>query len=389
MSELLDISDEIVSLSLSEIEETVDVNEILYKIIEVFAKHNLTFKCLEDILRLIKNMPVVNSLADLPSTKYGVMKQLFDYTNTSFFIKCDTCNRYTKAEFIESAAVCVGCNTTLRAIEMNFFVHIKIKNQLISSIEQHFTEIFNYNKVIAERYEQNNSAYQDIWDGSILKKAVHKIKFGVPYSLVINTNGAATHQSKNNSLWGIQVVQNNLPPEIRYKTSNIILTGLFYGRQKPNVEEFFHPIVEELRELETEGILITNGGKTYKIVPVVTHCSVDLQAKCLMQNMVQFNGSNACSYCLHPGVPITNINNNSTYIRYIAQNGEFEYRNHRDMIEHMVNYSEATTSDYGLKGTSCMVAFRHFDLVFGFCGEYMHAVLLGTHNSKNNVELMV
>lgn len=120
----------------------------------------------------------------------------------------------------------------------------------------------------------------------------------------------------------------------------MILAGLWFANEKPPMQTFLKPICTMLLELESEGmyqlltikcsIRITHiymymqdatlpHGKytcTYLHVGVIVHvpekdpfritahvicCCVDLPAKALVLNCIQYNGAYGCGYCEQPG----------------------------------------------------------------------------------------
>lgn len=66
--------------------------------------------------------------------------------------------------------------------------------------------------------------------------------------------------------WPVQLVLINLPPNIRFNRKYIILTSLWYGPTKPNMEVLLKPTLSKLTELYEKGIIIktTDGSKIMK-----------------------------------------------------------------------------------------------------------------------------
>ena len=81
------------------------------------------------------------------------------------------------------------------------------------------------------------------------------------------------------------------------RRSNVILFGLFYGDQKPSMDLFIKPCVDELIRLGTTGVLVD--GIKYYVKPLII--SVDAVARPVLRNTTQFNGLFGCDFCLHPG----------------------------------------------------------------------------------------
>ena len=61
--------------------------------------------------------------------------------------------------------------------------------------------------------------------------------------------GAPLIKSKSFSMWPLMCFLVELPPQEGYKFDNILLTGLWYGKSKPNVPVFLKHFVNELSDL--------------------------------------------------------------------------------------------------------------------------------------------
>lgn len=120
-------------------------------------------------------------------------------------------------------------------------------------------------------------------------------------SLCLNIDGANKYKSNNLYVWPIQLMQNYLPPNIRFLPNNIIVNGLYYNKVKPNCYEYMLPLITELNRLNEQNITINIEGQDYIFKPVITSCSVDLPEKSLLQETKQFGSYDGCTYCDIPG----------------------------------------------------------------------------------------
>lgn len=70
-----------------------------------------------------------------------------------------------------------------------------------------------------EQYLKDHTKFRDIYDGEIYKSIQQKLKPGqVPLCFTLNTDGVKVFEDSGYSLWPIQLLQNYLPPNLRYKT---------------------------------------------------------------------------------------------------------------------------------------------------------------------------
>lgn len=213
-------------------------------------------------------------------------------------------------------------------------------------------------------------------DGEILKEVENE--FGSSdttiCSLALNFDGASRYKSNNLSIWPIQLIQNFLPPSIRYHRKNIIIAGLYYGKHKPDCLEYFLPLINELKRFADHNIRMRVNGIDIRVLPVITHCVVDLPAKAHLQQTTQYNGRNGCTYCEHPG---TQVKGDKKGIRYTVRIPADDLRTQDKTFVAMYKSHKTDERVGGIKGISCIVSIPYFNPIFGFCFDYMHCVCLG------------
>jgi len=142
----------------------------------------------------------------------------------------------------------------------------------------------------------------DIRDG-LLYKQFHTScvkKDGKFFTLTLNTDGVSVVKTSLFSIWPILCSINELPVIERLK--NIILAGLWFGSAKPTFSTFFSPFTTETNKLRSSGFkLITYSGTPFKLYATVLLCTCDSVARCMLQNVKQFNGNFGCDWCLIKG----------------------------------------------------------------------------------------
>lgn len=132
----------------------------------------------------------------------------------------------------------------------------------------------------------------------------------------------------------------------------------------------------------------THTGETVRFVLKPMTCGVDSIARPLLQNMMQFNGYNGCSWCYSRGV------HKHGTMRYLLQEIEQHDRTHARYLTDMNNakkqvdnlLQEQNTKRTGrkkfcgvngIKGFSVLTELEDFDMIWGFSRDYLHADLLG------------
>lgn len=117
----------------------------------------------------------------------------------------------------------------------------------------------------------------------------------------MSCDGAPLIKSKTFSIWPLMCFLVELPPQERHKFDNILLTGLWYGKSKPNVPVFPKHFVNELSDLANGTDFEDDTGQPIASVCRIQSIVPDLPAKALFLNIKQFNGQFVCSTCKHPG----------------------------------------------------------------------------------------
>lgn len=356
----------------------LDNNNNQFDLIETvlwhYIRHSITLVCLEDTLKLMNLAR--GSKVELPATKYHILKIVEEQARINlqrnYHIHCSKCGIYSKGYSTKHGIECYKCKKILFANEYNFFIYMPIENQLIQSLKLNWSLIERYNS----NHNDKTDIITDVHDAVILKKLYDQFsKSGRNViSLTLNTDGANKFKSNSCSVWPIQIIQNFLPPEQRYKPINILTIGLYYGKHKPNCIEYFDPLAIELKELMDRGVSVTIQNELYQFHPVISHCVVDLPAKRMLQCIKQYNGRNACTFCMHPGSDVQ-VSRNFRVIRYT--NEEYSPRSNRETLKAMNKASFDTNSNDGVMGISCLVSVPKFQIIKGFGIDYMHCVLLG------------
>lgn len=285
-------------------EKCVALDQFWQEFLTFYVSNNVSLACLENVAKLVNKLP--GTQLKIPETKYLILQKFRENSDIpfEFYINCQNCNLYTVTNPITGSATnCSQCEIPLKPREMNFFVYINIENQLRGIIRKYWTEIFAY---INKNSRRNSTCIRDIIDGNVIKELNGKESKTYNLTLLMNTDGANVFESNTQSLWPIQFYLNFLPPSHRFIVSNIIVGALYFGEKKPDVLNFFLPLAKEIQDLQRRGIVVEIGEVEWTFNIYLTQGSFDLPAKATMQQLMQYNGSYGCSYCLHPGESIKN-----------------------------------------------------------------------------------
>lgn len=248
-----------------------------------------------------------------------------------------------------------------------------MEQQLRKLISENFDEICSYPSF------QDESFISDIHNCMQYKRVSDKYNESKILSFVTCTDGVALYNSSRKSLWAIQLYSNFLKPMRRYVPNNIMVVALHIGKYKPNMQNFYHPLMMELQRIKDNGgLAITKNNVSLSFMPVITHVCCDLPAKADVQGMIGHAGHYACGFCFHPGISLKKDNKGKSYVRYIDRGSDEIHRTHTSMVKTYQNLG--STAIKGIKSISCMIGEGDFDLVNGFGIDYMHCILLGVSN---------
>ncbi len=113
-------------------------------------------------------------------------------------------------------------------------------------------------------------------------------------------------------LWPIQSFVAETPPNLRYLFKNILHSGLWYGRKKPEMKVFQNHFVQEAKTLQ-EGFQLDVDGNEIKFKLGGGGQVVYLVEKVPSSNCKLHNGTFGCSTCLHAGSRLPGHGNKRVY----------------------------------------------------------------------------
>lgn len=214
-----------------------------------------------------------------------------------------------------------------------------MERQIQNIVKRNWSAIWKFNN-----RNRADGSIGDICDGNIIRSNLEDLK----YTLLMNVDGVQVFKKSQKSLWPVQFYANFLPPETRFYLSNIIVAGFYFGKKKPDLLDFLQPLGKELQKIEENGIFVEVEGEMLNIKVSITHCSLDLPARAMVQAMTQFNGYCSCPYCLHPGISVPNEKNNRTTIRYIWRGKPEKLRGHTTTLHNMLEALEKNVNNISI-----------------------------------------
>jgi hypothetical protein len=277
-----------------------------------------------------------------------------------------------------NSTYCSSCDSPFNKDESikngNYFIYIPIQQQIetLLSDSKILPHLTNRNLELSLKA----NTVTDITTSALYKELIIKHGLGPnDLSLTWNTDGIPVFKSSNYSIWPLQAFVNELPPFLRSK--NILLLGLWFG-QKPIMNIFLRPFVEECRKLELHGFTFGNEILPRKVFSLLL--SADSPARAIVRNVKQFNGQYGCDWCEFEGETVPS--NGGPPVRYYPHRTPVIMRTAKKQAAYAL---EATPKDpiKGVKGMTLADLLPTFDTVRGTTTDYMHSVCQGV------VKLMV
>eukprot|EP00734_Pompholyxophrys_sp_LG126_P000128 Pompholyxophrys_sp_v1_NODE_13_length_4899_cov_11.419162.p1 type:complete len:182 gc:universal NODE_13_length_4899_cov_11.419162:2949-3494(+) len=137
----------------------------------------------------------------------------------------------------------------------------------------------------------------DIHDGFLYKQNPIVSTYG-NLSIGLSVDGLPLFHRSKQQLWPLLMVVYDLPPEERCKFKNMSILGLYFGTEKPDINEYLKPVIECIRKSQSGQMIINGEARRLS----VSTFAADLPAKAIFLNSLQYNGAFGCHNCLQEGL---------------------------------------------------------------------------------------
>ncbi|XP_058624866.1 uncharacterized protein LOC131536150 isoform X2 [Onychostoma macrolepis] len=261
----------------------------LLLLMSFILRHNLTGTALEDLLKLFnEHFP-----GSVPATSYLFHKAYGQYGQYESHFYCFGCTNYIGK--VNGQTQCSICH-------MMFDADTNLKNGayfLVLNLSSQIKDILENPKNTLDRKRSTNGIISDIHSGMEYEKLIRSGKISEEdVCLLWNCDGIPVFKSSNCQLWPIQCQIIELDPKER--NNNICIPCIWFGDKKPNMTTLLTPFVDELQELEQNGIQWTDTQNQQHLSKVhALVCSSDSVARPQIRNTKQFNGTYGCDFCYH------------------------------------------------------------------------------------------
>ena len=354
-------------------------NTVSMLLIMTFAMtHKLSGAALKDLLSLIDihcliPNPLIQSLYKF--------KQFFKLLQHPFKIHhyCFKCGMAVEAGW--SNCHNASCQQDFTSQNKSFFLELPITDQLKAFFKR--KGFYNDLKHHFNRIKKEKNNIEDIYDGLRYQKHMQKGCFLANrnnISLLWNTDGASVFKSSNYSIWPLYFAINELPVHKRWYKHNVILGGLWFGSQKPNMLTFLKPFTESISNLQTNGVEVYSPDISSNFIcrAMLLCGTCDLPAKAIVYNMKQYNGEYGCSHCLQSGKRLKLSTGGTVHVYpYIQSDPTGPTRTEEQTGIYAREAVTMGKPKFGVKGPSWLSTIPSYSIIDGNAIDYMHCVLLG------------
>lgn len=343
--------------------------ELTNKVMIHRATYNTSYAAAVGFAETLNSVP--GSKVKIGTSTVQLMRETTKLFNYEYYVFCDQCNILVKVN-----TKCSICEKITKKRKDNYFIYIPIEQQVKHSLKNNLQNVLDFLK-----QERKEGEICDFLDGEMFKSAQTKSSDTL-LPLTLNLDGAKIFRSSATTLWPIQLIQNYLPPNKRFHSKNILLVGLYCGQKKPHIPTIMLPFAQDLDRLQKNRISVWHNNELLSFYPTVLYCSCDLPARCEVQNC-KSSGYYSCPCCEQKGEGIENPKTGKSYIRMLSQEQVPQRRTHETSKATGIAIAKGhlMADVKGLKGLSCMVGFKNFDLVRSFVVDYMHGTVIGVFTS--------
>lgn len=333
----------------------------LTNIASLRTRHNLTKNATIDVVKAIN---ASNPVFTVPTSKRKIIAAASHGLEYFYYVVCPSCDRISRND-TDQFEKCTHCGIQFKE-NLDIFIQIPLEQQLEIIVDKYYNEIMEY-----------KDSHSDIQNCTSYKNLVHKNSKHIVLSIMCCTDGANFLAASKQSVWPILCILNFLPPYLRFRQSNIVMTTLFIGKAKPkNMKHLFVMLIAEMNHLYKRGMQFERNGEIVQFLPVISHFIGDLPCRATVQNLKQFNGSHACCYCQQLGDKVPGGGN---VMHYLKTKHDQPARTHEQTIKLSLKAERLAAKDpeLGVMGISCLAGLPDFDVINGCPIDPLHCFYVG------------
>ncbi|XP_017274798.1 uncharacterized protein LOC108237695 isoform X2 [Kryptolebias marmoratus] len=341
---------------------SVTVGSLLLLLLTFILKHDLSKAATKDLLDLL-SLVVPGCI---PSSLQLLKKHLTDCDNKpEIHFYCSKCANYLGVEPGAECGVCQqGLSQKSLLEKAYYFLVMPLESQLRNILARVHSKL--------GEHLTKDASISDVNTGGEYK---HKRQEG-SVTLTFKCDSSPLLSSSKLSVWPILCTINELP--FVERCQNVLLHTLWFGREKPPVQCFFTPFINELHKLSHEG-LIWRDGTGLEVSTRVTAeiCVCDSTIRSMLQNFQPFEAEFGCGFCYHKGELVQKGRAFSRVYPIQADVCDLRHMAETEQLAELVIENDYPQGQMGVKGQSPLLLLPSFDIIKGFIPDYMHCFCLG------------
>ncbi|XP_052128883.1 uncharacterized protein LOC127751366 [Frankliniella occidentalis] len=211
-----------------------------------------------------------------------------------FHYFCSDCSIVLK----DSTDKCPNQKKHKNKTQVSYFLEIPLEHQIRTLFKRKGFADNILSRLTRKKEHPNN--IEDIYDGQLYKELVDSGFFSenkYNFTLTWNSDGVPVFNSSKTSMWPIYFVINELPFKLRFKKSNVLLGGIWYG-SKPIYSKMLEPFLSSLSTLRRGlDIQLNEPNEEVTVQGVLLAGTADLPAKADFMGIKHSGGSCSCTVC--------------------------------------------------------------------------------------------
>ncbi|KAE8738535.1 hypothetical protein FOCC_FOCC015979, partial [Frankliniella occidentalis] len=199
---------------------------------------------------------------------------------------------------LDSTDKCPNQKKHKNKTQVSYFLEIPLEHQIRTLFKRKGFADNILSRLTRKKEHPNN--IEDIYDGQLYKELVDSGFFSenkYNFTLTWNSDGVPVFNSSKTSMWPIYFVINELPFKLRFKKSNVLLGGIWYG-SKPIYSKMLEPFLSSLSTLRRGlDIQLNEPNEEVTVQGVLLAGTADLPAKADFMGIKHSGGSCSCTVC--------------------------------------------------------------------------------------------
>ncbi|GET53357.1 transposase domain-containing protein [Rhizophagus irregularis DAOM 181602=DAOM 197198] len=303
----MSIDDDVIDDSNETVSELSESMILALRLLDLKCKHNFTNNAFTNILNLIGGGLGEGSTLYLAKQR---LNRLVDLKLNHVDMCKNSCCAFTGIYIND--VTCRFCNLERYIISNNSKKPQEPQKTAMyfPLLERFRIQYADSERALKLRYrsqrEECDDEYSDIFDGDLYKELVEEGFFSDErdIALIGSTDGYQIFRQKTDSCWILMFINANLPPTIRVKKENLLISAIIPGPNQPkDFNSFLRPIIDELKVLQ-EGVSIYDAllKENFILRCHVVMWTGDMPAVSKLMCMTGHNAYLGCRYCYLKGV---------------------------------------------------------------------------------------